>query len=140
MCQLPWIKFKHDNCLQIAMCRSRPFLHAFCTQEEARLLYNFFYNHNYQRGTGNFGDKTLKLPGQHKTLYHQNYLPRKQLCILLKPPSHSIQLQLVTQLASQLYVVPPELPPSQLGTSLLYFYFYPLCYAAVLLNFTYYAQ
>ena len=28
----------------------------------------------------------------------------------------------------------------QIGTSLLYFYFYLLCYAAVLLKFTYYAQ
>ena len=27
-----------------------------------------------------------------------------------------------------------------LGTSLLCFYFYPLCYAAVVLEFTYYAQ
>ena len=48
--------------------------------------------------------------------------------------------QLHSQLAGQLYVVPPELPPSQLGTSLLCFYFYPLCFAAVLLKFTYYAQ
>ena len=35
-------------------------------------------------------------------LYHQNYLPGKQLCILLKLHSHSLQLWLVTQLVSQL--------------------------------------
>ena len=31
-------------------------------------------------------------------------------------------------------------PHIRVGTSLLRFYFYPLCYAAVLLTFTYYAQ
>ena len=104
-------------------------------------LYNFFQNPNYLRGTGNFTYKALILAGQQKALYHQNYLPRKQLCVLLKPPNHSLQLQL--QLHSQLlasYIVPPELSLSQLGTSLLCFYSYSLCYATVLLKFTYYAQ
>ena len=32
------------------------------------------------------------------------------------------------------------LTASKLGTSLLCFYFYPLCYAAVLVKFTYYTQ
>ena len=85
------------------MRRLHPFLHAFCTQEGALLLYIFFQNHNCQGGTGNFTYKASILAGEQKALYHQNYLPRKQLYILLKPPSHSLQLQLVTQLASQLY-------------------------------------
>ena len=36
-----------------------------------------------------------------------------------------------------MYFIKIELP---VGTSLLCFYFYPLCYVAVLLEFTYYAQ
>ena len=59
------------------MRRSCPFLYAFCMQEEAWSLYNFFWN-NYQGGTGNFAYKTSILAGQQKALYHQNYLPHTE--------------------------------------------------------------
>ena len=121
------------------MRRSHPFLLAFCRQEGAQSLYNLFQSHNYQGGTGKFTYKAFILAGQQKVLYHQNYLCllHKQLCILkfaqnTQPFIIAIANYIVSQLAS--YIVPPELPPSQLGTSLLCFYFYPLCYAAVLLN------
>ena len=64
---LLWIKFKH-NYFFANMRRSRPFLYAFCTQEGVWLLYIFFYNHNYQGGTGNFTYGALILAGQQKAL------------------------------------------------------------------------
>ena len=92
--------------LQIIIRLSRTFLHAFCKQEGAWSLYNFFYNHNYQEGTGNFTFKALILAGQQKALYHQNYLARKQLYILCSNhPAFHLQLQLVTQLVSQLAIL-----------------------------------
>ena len=98
---LLWIKFKYNN----FFCKYAlitPFLA--CTLYARRV--HFFQNHNYQGGTGNFTYKASILAGQQKALQLPPELSSSQIaiCILLKPPSHSIQLQLVTQLVSQLAI------------------------------------
>ena len=123
------------------MRRLRPFLHAFCTQEGAWSLQfssrNIIIRERQVILPTRF-DINTQLDIKRLCTTRIAFLTNSYIFCSKYPAIHYSYSQLHSQLAS--YIVPQELPPLQLETSLLCFYFYPLCYAAVLLKFSYYAQ